>query len=130
MLATILSFQGSLVAVVTFTAVLLIVLYALICISSLVSRVTQKDLPRPWRMPLWPVPPIIGLVGCVIALTQQKVGDLITVAVIFIAGLIYYYAFIRPRGDRYWNMAVDPNVELRKLAPQGSAGTGVDPTRR
>jgi len=70
-----------------------------------------------------------GLVGCVIALTQQKPGDLLTVAVIFAAGLIYYYGFIRPRGDRYWNMAVDPNVELRKLAPQGSAGTGVDPTR-
>ncbi|MEA2634303.1 MAG: hypothetical protein QOH92_1070 [Chloroflexota bacterium] len=114
-LATILSFQGTLVAVVTFTAVLLIVLYALICISALVSRYTQKDLPRPWKMPLWPVPPVIGLVGCVIALTQQKVGDLVTVAVIFIAGLIYYYAFIRPRGDRYWNVQVDPKAELQKL---------------
>src|SRR5438876_975450 len=114
-LATILSFQGTLVAVVTFTAVLLIVLYALICISALVSRYTQKDLPRPWKMPLWPVPPVIGLVGCVIALTQQKIGDLVTVAVIFIAGLIYYYAFIRPRGDRYWNVQVDPNAELQKL---------------
>ena len=114
-LATILSFQGTLVAVVTFTAVLLIVLYALICISALVSRYTQKDLPRPWRMPLWPVPPVIGLVGFVIALTQQKIGDLVTVAVIFIAGLIYYYAFIRPRGDRYWNVQVDPNAELQKL---------------
>jgi len=112
-LATILSFQGSLVAVVTFTSVLLIVLYAMICISSLVSRYTQKDLPRPWKMPLWPVPPIIGLVGCVIALTQQKVSDLITVAVIFAAGLIYYYAFIRPRGDRYWNIATGANVEKR-----------------
>ena len=50
-LATILSFQGTLVAVVTFTAVLLIVLYALICISALVSRYTQKDLPRPWKRP-------------------------------------------------------------------------------
>src|SRR5467141_399239 len=114
-LATILSYQGGLIAVVTFTAVLLIVLYALICISALVSRYTQRELPRPWKMPLWPVPPVIGLVGCVIALTQQKIGDLVTVAVIFIAGLIYYYAFIRPRGDRYWNVQVDPKAELQKL---------------
>jgi amino acid transporter len=114
-LATILSFQGSLIAVVTFTAVLLIVLYGLICISALVSRFTQKDLPRPWKMPFWPAPPIIGLVGVVVALTQQKIGDLLLVAGIFAAGLIYYYAFIRPRGDRYWNVQVNPDIELRKL---------------
>jgi amino acid transporter len=114
-LATILSFQGTLIAVVTFTAVLLIVLYGLICISALVSRFTQKDLPRPWKMPLWPAPPIIGLVGVVIALTQQKINDLLLVAAIFVAGLIYYYAFIRPRGDRYWNVQVNPQLELEKL---------------
>ena len=115
-LATILCLQGSLITVVTFTAVLLITLYALICISALVSRYTQKDLPRPWKMPLWPVPPIIGLVGCVIALTQQKPIDLLTVAAIFIAGLIYYYLFIQPRGDKYWNIQVNPQLELEKLA--------------
>jgi amino acid transporter len=115
-LATILSYQGGLIAVVTFTAVLLIVLYGLICISALVSRVTQRDLPRPWKMPLWPAPPIIGLVGVVIALTQQKIADLLLVAGIFVAGLIYYYVFIRPRGDRYWNVQVNPQIELQKLA--------------
>jgi amino acid transporter len=117
-LATILSFQGSLIAVVTFTAVLLIVLYGLICISALVSRFTQKSLPRPWKMPFWPAPPIIGLVGVVIALTQQKINDLLLVAGIFLAGLIYYYFFIRPRGDRYWNVQVNPDIELRKLSQQ------------
>jgi amino acid transporter len=114
-LATILSYQGGLIAVVTFTSVLLIVLYGLICISALVSRYTQRNLPRPWKMPLWPAPPIIGLVGVAIALSQQKINDLLLVAGIFAAGLVYYYVFIRPRGDRYWNVQVDPNVELRKL---------------
>jgi amino acid transporter len=117
-LATILTFQSTLIAVVTFTAVLLIVLYGLICISALVSRYTQKNLPRPWKMPLWPAPPIIGLIGVVVALTQQKIGDLITVAVLFAAGLVYYYLFIRPRGDRYWNVQVNPDIELRKLSQQ------------
>ncbi len=119
-LATILSYQGSLIAVVTFTAVLLIVLYGLICISAIVSRFTQRDLPRPWKMPLWPAPPIIGLVGVAVALTQQKIGDLLLVAGIFAAGLIYYYAFIRPRGDRYWNVQVNPQLELQKLAQHES----------
>src|SRR5437899_4235982 len=114
-LATILSFQGKLVAVVTFTAVLLITLYALICISALVSRFTQKDLPRPWKMPLWPAPPIIGLVGCVVALSQQKPADLLTIGVLFAAGAIYYFVWVRPHGDRYWNVQVNPQLELEKL---------------
>src|SRR5438105_15241226 len=98
-LATILCLQGSLVTVVTFTAVLLITLYALICISALVSRFTQKDLPRPWKMPLWPVPPIIGLVGCVIAVTQQKIRDLVTVGILLAAALVYDFLRVRPRSD-------------------------------
>ena len=115
-LATILSYQGGLIAVVTFTSVLLIVLYGLICISALVSRYTQRNLPRPWTMPLWPAPPIIGLVGVAIALSQQKINDLLLVAGIFAAGLVYYYVFIQPRGDRYWNVQVNPQLELEKLA--------------
>src|SRR5205809_78155 len=114
-LATILSFQGGLIAVVTFTAVLLIGPHGLICISALVSRFTQRDLPRPWKMPFWPAPPIIGLVGVAIALSQQKINDLLLIAGLFAAGLIYYYVFIQPRSDRYWNVQVDPNVELQKL---------------
>jgi hypothetical protein len=37
-------------------AVLIVVLYGLIAASALVSRVRQRHLPRPSRMPLWPVP--------------------------------------------------------------------------
>jgi amino acid transporter len=115
-LATLLCLQGTLALVVTFTAVLIITLYGLIAISALVSRVRQRALPRPYRMPLWPVPPIVALVGVGIALTQQKPGDLLTVAAIFAIGLIYYYGFLAPRQDRYWRMSTDPARELERLA--------------
>jgi amino acid transporter len=101
-LATILCLQSSLVTVVTFTAVLLIVLYSLIAISSLVSRIRDRNAERPSRMPLWPVPPIIALVGCGLAITQQKGSDLLVVLGIFVAGVIYFYLFLRPRRNRYW----------------------------
>jgi len=105
-LGTILAYQSTLAATVTFTAVLIVILYALIAISALVSRIRQKDLPRPSRMPFWPIPPIIALVGVVVALTQQKLSDLITVAVLFVVGLVYYFVFLRPRSNRYWNMGM------------------------
>ena len=114
--ATILCLQSTLLTVVTFTAVLLIVLYALIALSALVSRIQQANLPRPYRMPFWPVPPLIALVGTVVAITQQKTLDLVIVGVIAVVGLVYYFMFLEPRKDRYWSMTTDPNAELRELA--------------
>jgi amino acid transporter len=117
--ATILCLQSTLIAVVTFTAVLLIILYALIALSAIVSRMQQANLPRPYRMPFWPVPPLIALVGTVIAITQQKQLDLVIVGAIVVIGLIYYFVFLEPRKDRYWNMTTDPNAELKRLAGRG-----------
>jgi amino acid transporter len=104
-LASILCFQSTLVTVVTFTAVLLLVLYALIAISALVSRVSQRHLPRPSRMPWWPVPPIIALAGTGLALSQQKGSDLVVTGSIFAAALIYYFGFVIRRPGRYWIQA-------------------------
>jgi amino acid transporter len=98
--ATILCIWSSLTKVVTFTAVLIISLYALIAISALVSRSRQRELVRPYRMPLWPVPPVIALAGVAIALSKQKATDLLIVVGIVVVGLAYYYLYLKPR-DRY-----------------------------
>jgi amino acid transporter len=111
-LGAILCAQSSLISVVTFTSVLIIVLYALIAISALVSRIRGRELERPFRMPLWPVSPIIALCGVGIALSQQKARDLIIVAAIFVGGSIYYFAFLRPRSDRYWAHLTAPEEAL------------------
>jgi amino acid transporter len=105
--------QSSLISVVTFTAVLIIVLYALIAICCLVSRFTQRQFKRPFKMPLWPVPPLIALAGVGIALSQQKGSDLIIVAAIIVGGAIYYVSFLRPRSDRYWSHLTVPEDELQ-----------------
>lgn len=116
----VLCIQSSLISVVTFTAVLIIVLYALIAISALVSRFTQRGLERPFRMPLWPVSPLIALAGVGIALSQQKGSDLIIVAAIFGGGIIYYLGFLRPRKDRYWSHLTVPEHELAQAADANS----------
>jgi amino acid transporter len=110
----ILCIQSSLLSVVTFTSVLIIVLYALIAISALVSRFTQRGLERPFRMPLWPASPVIALVGVGIAISQQKGSDLLIVAAIFVGGIIYYVGFLAPRKDRYWSHLTVPEHEVGK----------------
>lgn len=117
----ILCIQSSLISVVTFTSVLIIVLYALIAISAIVSRFTQRELERPFRMPLWPVAPVIALVGVGIALSQQKGSDLIIVGAIFAGGIIYYVGFLMPRKDRYWSHLVVPEHELSEAAKGASS---------
>jgi amino acid transporter len=114
----ILCIQSSLISVVTFTAVLIIILYALIAISTLVSRFTQRELERPFRLPVWPVPPVIALVGVGIALSQQKSSDLMIVAAIIAGGAIYYLAFLMPRKDRYWSHLTVPEHELSAAADE------------
>jgi hypothetical protein len=53
-------------------------------------------------MPLWPVSPLIALVGVGLALSEQKSSDLVICAAIFGGGLIYYLGFLMPRRERYW----------------------------
>jgi len=100
--ATALCFASDLVTTVTFTAVLIIVLYGLIAIAALVSRVRDKDTARPSRMPLWPLPPLLALAGVVIALTQQKPHDIWIVVILFGVAAVYYVAYLhRARHDRW-----------------------------
>ncbi len=123
-LATILCFQSTLIAVVTFTAVLIVVLYGLIAASALVSRIRQRHLDRPSKMPLWPVPPVIALVGVVVVLTKQKGSDLWLCAGIFAAALLYYFLFVRPRTGRYWRVPGAVSEAEPALAEGTTAVTG------
>ena len=101
-LAAILCLEGTLVSVVTFTAVLIVVLYALTAVASLWTRIREPAIRQPFRMPLWPIPPVIALIGLAFAITQQKASDLWTVLVIFVVAAVYYATFLRTRSDRYW----------------------------
>jgi len=101
-LAAALSFFSDLVSAVTFTGVLIVVEYALVALSAPVSRMCQRGLARPWRMPLWPVPPEIALAGVGIAISQQKVRDLLIVVGIFAVGAVNYALFLRPRSSTHW----------------------------
>jgi amino acid transporter len=101
-IATVLAFQSTLATAVTFTATLIIIMYLLVALAAIVSRVTQRGFDRPWRMPLWPIPPIISFVGVGIVLYKQTGNDLIISAAIFAGALLYYFAFLHSRPDEHW----------------------------
>ncbi|WP_268961356.1 APC family permease [Nonomuraea cypriaca] len=100
--ATVLCFASDLVTAVTFTAVLIIALYGLVAVAALVSRIRDKGAERPSRMPLWPLPPVLVLVGIIIAITQQTARDIWIVAILFAVGLVYYYVFLHRSRQERW----------------------------
>lgn len=100
--ATALCFASDLVTTVTFTAVLIIVLYGLIAVAALVSRIRDKDAARPSRMPFWPLPPLLALAGVVVALTQQTPHDIWVVVILFAVAAVYYFGYLhRAKNDRW-----------------------------
>lgn len=77
----------------------------LVAVAALVSRFTSRSNRRPYHMPRWHLPALISVAGLVYAMTQQTHRDLIIVASIFAAGLVYYFAFLKPRSSKYWRIS-------------------------
>jgi amino acid transporter len=95
----ILCYFTSLNALVTFTGVCIVTIYLLIAVSAIVSRIRNRSVERPFRMPLWPFPPIIAIIGVFVALTQQATSDIIITTVLVLIALVYWFAYLRLKTD-------------------------------
>lgn len=93
----ILCYFTSLNNLITFTGVIIVVIYLFIAIAAIVNRYKNRSTDRPFRMPLWPIPPLIAIVGVILALTQQAEGDLIKTAVIILIAVVYWFAYLRTK---------------------------------
>ena len=96
-------------AAVTFASLTVVVTFALIALSALASRLRQPSLDRPYRMPLWPLPPVVALAGVAVTVVLQTSRDLAIVAAILVAGVVYDAVYLRPRRDTHW-ILLDPPV--------------------
>lgn len=92
----------------TWTGVTLAINYGLIALAAIVSRVRDPHVERPYRMPLWPVAPLVGLVGCSVALYEQAWSDLRVGLGVVAISLIYYVLYLYPRRNSHWVPPVDP----------------------
>ncbi|HEX5988034.1 MAG TPA: APC family permease [Nocardioides sp.] len=82
------------------TSVIVSVIYVALAVGALAVR-RQGSMPG-WRMPLWPLPPllVIGAIGY--ALLGSAPVDLWITAGIVVVALVYYAGYLAPRrGDRF-----------------------------
>lgn len=104
----ILCYFTSLNNLITFTGVMIVTVYLLIALSSIVNRIKKRTSEQRFRMPLWPLPPIIAIGGVILSLTQQALGDLIKTAVIVLVAVVYWFAYLRMRQDHAKTDTTDP----------------------
>ncbi len=91
-------------ALVALTGVYLAIEYGIFALAALASRRTQRGLARPWTMPLWPLPPLLALVGVAIVLAQQRLSDLLLAASLFGAGGLYYGLYLHRHRETRWQL--------------------------
>lgn len=88
---------SSLTSLITFTSVMIIAVYLLVAAAAIVDRIRRRDADDPFRMPLWPLPPLLAIVGIAVALRYQKLSDVLITAVAVAAALVYSLAYLRRR---------------------------------
>jgi amino acid transporter len=83
--------------------------YLLQQLGVIVLRVRRPDMPRPFRMWLYPLPPLAALAGFLVILFSRTQGmrDLIYAAAIALAGSILY--LLRARRRHEWPFRIEPS---------------------
>ncbi len=90
-------FYSNLIQLVIWGGAAAATVYLIVAIGALNSRRMDKNITRPFKMPLFPLPPIVVIVLLTIALYSQTPDVLLAVGILILISLVYYYAYIRPR---------------------------------
>jgi amino acid transporter len=98
-LGIVLDIFSSLQNSITFIGVDLVVLYLIVAIAAVVSRLRDRSVERPYRMPAWPIVVLVAIVGTIIVLTQQTLPQVLIMAAILAAGMVYYGLYLRRKAD-------------------------------
>jgi amino acid transporter len=97
---------------ITLTGASLVLNYAGIALAALVGRAVGASDHSPYRMPFWPVPPILALLALGYITVQQSQTALLVTGGTIIIGLVYWAIFIYPKRGRAWTLlqpARDPD---------------------
>ncbi|MBO0874240.1 MAG: APC family permease, partial [Pseudonocardia sp.] len=87
------------------TGTSLVVVYAALCLAAINGRRNGSTDRGSYRMPLYPLPPILGLIALIYVIyanaTDPEVGrpSLIVTVVVLVIGAAYYLLWLRRRGE-------------------------------
>jgi amino acid transporter len=103
-LGAILCLTVSLNSIITLTGATLVLNYALVAVGAIVGRATGATEGSPYRMPAWPLPPVLAIAALVYITTKQTQKSLVVTGVTMLIGLVYWAVVIYPQKGRAWNL--------------------------
>jgi len=119
--ALMLLFTGTFKNILTYAGVGLSLSSFFVILSVFLLRVRRPEMVRPFKIPLYPVPPLLFLAGTlwmiVFAFVDQPRWSSLSVGSI-LAGIPIYYIAVAPRGMRRRRVTCGENTE-----PPGSAAS-------
>jgi APA family basic amino acid/polyamine antiporter len=69
--------------------------FAIVCAAVLVMRKTDPDAPRPFRAPLVPLVPVLGILFCLVLMFSLPWENWLRLAVWLAVGLVIYFSYGR-----------------------------------
>ncbi|GAB7005421.1 APC family permease [Nocardioides sp. AN3] len=103
----VLAYAVDIEALLGITSVIISAMYVVLALAALRVR-RQRSSVKGWRMPLWPLPPLLVIAAVGYALLGSARSDLIATAVILALALAYYRFYLARRpAERF--VVVDPS---------------------
>jgi amino acid transporter len=88
--AAVLVFLSALNFLIIFAGTVIAAVYFTIGLAAIWSRIAQKDARRPYRMPLWPLPPVVVVAFTGIALVKEESKYIVAEAVLAGAAVLVW----------------------------------------
>jgi amino acid transporter len=84
------------------TSVIICLVSILLAVAALRARAGALRSAFAWRMPLWPVIPVLVIAALAYALAGQALVDLLISGGIVVVFAVYYVLYLRPRAESRW----------------------------
>lgn len=89
---------------ITLTGASLVLNYAMVALAALVARANGTTSDSPYRMPAWPLPPLIAIAALLYITFEQTLVAWIVTGVTALIALTYYMVYLWPRRAEAWRM--------------------------
>ncbi|WP_419666354.1 APC family permease [Streptomyces sp. 2-1] len=86
-------------------------MYLLVAVAALLARRGSHAHTPAWRMPLWPVLPVLLIAVLAYVLTQQETSHLLWTGGITAAATLYWALYLRPRRESRWLVTVPEDAQ-------------------
>jgi APA family basic amino acid/polyamine antiporter len=95
--------------------------FVIVCAAVLIMRRTHPDVPRPFRAPLVPLTPILGIITCLILMFSLPPENWLRLFIWLLIGFVIYFSY----GARHSVMAkyLAHEIATHGISPAGSIDT-------